>query len=300
MKHAHASPAKVSLLLFSGFLLLCLIPFALAWSSLQPLFRLVLDNDTFSQIPLIPLVSAFLIYERRKSIFADVSFDGKLGAAFLVPGMILFGVARLDLLHLSSTNPLSLLMFAIVLVWLGAFALFFGARAFRIASFPLFFLLFAVPIPEPFLTETIQFLQARSSDMAEFFFRIFGVPYLRQPGFIFQLPGLAIRVAEECSGIRSTLALLITTVLASYLFLKTPWRRIVLCATVVPLAIFKNGLRIATLSILTIYVNPAFLYGNLHRRGGIVFFIIAMIPIALLLLWFQKRENIEAHSAPSA
>jgi exosortase len=281
---------RASNLVVLGFLLLCALPVAMAWSSLTPLFRLVLDNDTFSQIPLIPVVSLYLIYERRRAIFSQVSFSWILGAALIAPGVILLEVARLDLLRLSSTNPLSLLVFAIVLVWIGAFALFFGARAFWSTCFPLLFLLFMVPIPEPLLSKIIYFLQAGSSDMAGIFFGIARVPYLRQ-GFIFQLPGFAIQVAEECSGIRSTLALLITTVLASNMFLKSSWRRLVLCAVVVPLAVFKNGLRIATICTLALRVNRGFLYGNLHHRCGFVFFLIALIPMGLLLMWLYKSEN---------
>jgi len=291
MNSERASNKEVPTLVVLGFLLVCILPFALDWSSMGLLFRLVRENDTFSQIPLIPLVTLFLIYERRKAIFAEVSFGAILGAALFVPGMVLLGVAHFNLLHLSSTNSLSLSIFAIVLVWTAAFALFFGARAFRVASFPLLFLLFMVPIPEPFLSKTIYLLQEGSSAMAAMFFRIAGVPYLRREGFVFQLPGIAIRVAEECSGIRSTLALLITTVLASYIFLKTSWKRLALCIAVVPLAILKNGLRIATLSALAIYVNPSFLSGRLHHQGGIVFFIIALLPLALLLKLLQRSED---------
>jgi exosortase len=292
------APGKeVPKLIALSFLLVCALPFALAWSSIGPLYKLVLENDTFSQIPLIPLVTLFLIYERRKAIFSEVSFSGILGSALLAPGLILLGIAHLNLWRLSATNPQSLLVFAIVLIWLGAFALFFGTRAFRVACFPLLFLLFMVPIPEPFLSKTIYLLQEGSSAMAAMFFRVAGVPYLRQ-GFVFQLPGVSIRVAEECSGIRSTLALLITTVLASYLFLRSSWRRLTLCIAVIPLAIFKNGLRIATLSTLAIYVNPDFLYGRLHHQGGIVFFMIALIPLALLLMLLQRGERVKP-TAPS-
>jgi exosortase len=293
-----APNARVSNLVVLGFLLMCALPLAMAWNFLTPLFRLVADNDTFSQIPLIPVVSLFLIFERRKAIFSTISFGWMLGAALIVPGMILLGVARLDLLHLSSTNPLSLLVFAIVLVWIGAFALFFGTRAFWSACFPLWFLLFMVPIPEPLLSNIISFLQAGSSDMAAIFFRIARVPYFRQ-GFVFQLPGFAIRVAEECSGIRSTLALMITTVLASNMFLKTAWRRVLLCAFVVPLAVFKNGLRIATICILALRVDRGYLYGNLHRRCGFVFFLIALVPLGLLLMRFAKTENRSRHATAS-
>jgi exosortase len=281
---------RVSNLVILGFALLCALPLAMAWSSLTPLFRLVLGNDTFSQIPLIPLVTLYLIYERRKEIFSQVSFSWILGAALIVPGVILLEVARMDVLRFTSTNPFSLLVFAIVLVWIGAFALFFGTRAFWSACFPLLFLLFMVPIPEPLLSQTIYFLRAGSSDMAGIFFKIARVPYFRQ-GFVFQLPGFAVLVADECSGIRSTLALEITTVLASNMFLKSSWRRLVLCAVVVPLSVFKNGLRIATICTLALRVDRGFLYGNLHRRCGFVFFLIALIPMGLLLMWLHKSDN---------
>jgi exosortase len=285
-----ASRTRVSSPVVLGFLLACALPFAFAWSSMGPLFKLVLENDAFSQIPLIPLVSLFFIYQRRIAIFGQVSFGWTPGAVLITFGVILLGVARINLWNLSSTNPFVLLVFAIVLVWLGAFVLFFGTRAFRTASFPLLFLLFMIPIPEPVHSKIVYLLQVGSSEMAEIFFGIAGVPYHRQ-GFIFELPGVAIFVAEECSGIHSTLALLITTVLAAYVFLASTWKRFVLCLAVVPIAIFKNGLRIATLSTLAIYVNPGFLHGDLHHHGGIVFFLIALLPMALLLKLLQKGEN---------
>jgi exosortase len=285
-----SSNARRSSFFLLGFLLVCMLPFALAWDSVKIFFSFVQANDTFSEIPLLPLVSLFLIYENRKAIFFDSSFGWNIGAAAIVPGTILLLATRLNFWHLSAINLVSLLVFGMVLVWVGAFALFFGNQAFRIACFPLLFLLFMVPIPEPLLSKTVSLLQSASADMAEAFFNLAGVPYHRQ-GLIFDLPGVAIRVAEECSGIHSTLALLITTVLASYIFLKNPWKRLILCIAVVPIAVFKNGLRIATLSALSIYVNPAFLTGNLHHHGGIVFFLIALLPMAVLLKLLRKGEN---------
>jgi len=64
-----------------------------------------------------------------------------------------------------------------------------------------------------------------------------------------------------------------------------------LLIVVVPLAILKNGLRIATLSTLAIYVDPGFLTGNLHHRGGILFFMIALFPLALLLILLERGER---------
>jgi exosortase len=271
------------------FFLASCLPFALAWSLTPRLIELALRNDTFSQVPLVPLVSLFLCYSSREKIFSKVCWGWGLGSALVASGLICLGLARLNLWQITLTNQLSLLVLGIVLFWIGMFALLFGARALRVAFFPLCFLIFAIPIPEPLLSSLVLYLQKGSAAVAQMFFRILGVPNLRQ-GLDFELPGVRIRVAEECSGIRSTLALLITTVLACHLFLRSPWKRFILCAVVVPIAIIKNGLRIAALSALAIYVDPGFLYGNLHHYGGIVFFIFALLPMALLLIVFQKRE----------
>jgi len=273
-----------------GFLVVCAVPIVFVWSPLSSLSALVFKNDTFAYIPLIPMVSLYFVFIERKSIFSMISYGWQIGSALIVPGTIGLVLARSNPWHLGAHNQGSLLMFALVLLWTGTFALFFGNQSFRKASFPLLFLLFMIPIPEPLLSRTVFLLQQGSAKSAEWIFGLFGVPYLRQ-GLEFNLPGVSIFVAEECSGIRSSLALLITTVLASHLFLRKAWNKILLCIVVVPMAILKNGLRIATLSTLAVYVNPGFLTGRLHRQGGIVFFLMGLIPIGLLLLLLQKVEK---------
>jgi len=273
-----------------GFLLICVVPFVLVWDLSAALLVFVRTDDSFSQLMVVPFVSAFLVYERREAIFSGVRFGWISGAVLLALGTSIVTAARFNFLHLSPANACVLFVLGIVLFWMGGFSLMFGTRAFRSACFPLLFLFFSVPIPEPLRSNVVYVLQKGSAVTAEAFFRLEGVPYLRE-GFVFSLPGAAIRVAEECSGIRSSLALLITTVLASHLFLRSTRRRLLLCAAVIPLTVLKNGLRIATLSTLAIYVNPGFLTGDLHRHGGIVFFLIGLVPMALLLMLLQRSEN---------
>lgn len=274
----------------------CLVPFILAWNSTRVLISLIVTNDSFSQIPLIAIVSFFLLWTERKRVFSEISSDWTLGCALAGVGMSAVAVAAFNFWHLSAHNQSCLFVFGIVLVWLGGFALLLGRSAVRAARFPLLFLIFMIPIPEPLLSKTIYWLQLGSSDIAEVLFKLGGVPYLRQ-GFIFVLPGVSIRVAEECSGIRSSMALLITTVLAAHLFLRTTWKQVLLCMLAIPLAIIKNGVRIMALSTLAIYVNPGFLYGNLHHHGGIVFFLLGLILMVLFLLLLQKTEKSRTHAA---
>ena len=109
---------------------------------------------------------------------------------------------------------------------------------------------------------------------------------------MFSLPGITIEVAKECSGIRSSLVLLITSLLAGHLYLRSAWTKTLLSVAVLPLAIVKNGIRIVTLTLLSIYIDPSFLTGQLHRGGGIVFFLLALVILAPVLWWLQRSERI--------
>jgi exosortase/archaeosortase family protein len=64
--------------------------------------------------------------------------------------------------------------------------------------------------------------------------------------------------------------------------------QIVFVLFVILVTIVKNGIRIVTLSLLAIYVDPGFLYGRLHRSGGFVFFLMGAL-LLLPLLWALRR-----------
>jgi exosortase len=122
------------------------------------------------------------------------------------------------------------------------------------------------------------------------FFKLTGVPVLRE-GFTFNLPGMSIEVAKQCSGIWSSIALFITSIVAGQLFLRTGWKRVILVLSIFPITIFKNGLRIVTLSLLGTYVDPGILGSELHKSGGIPFFFVALMLLAPILFWLRKTEK---------
>lgn len=65
-----------------------------------------------------------------------------------------------------------------------------------------------------------------------------------------------MEVAPQCSGIRSSLVLFITSLIGGYLFLRSPWRRFALAAFVLPLALLRNGFRVFVLGQLCVQVGP--------------------------------------------
>jgi len=100
-----------------------------------------------------------------------------------------------------------------------------------------------------------------------------------QDGVLLTIPGLTLQVAEECSSIRSSSMLLVTTLVLAQLLLRSPWRKIALVAFAVPLSVAKNGLRIYTLGMLATRVDPEYLNGRLHHQGGILFFAAALLCV---------------------
>ena len=106
----------------------------------------------------------------------------------------------------------------------------------------------------------------------------------------FQLPGITITVAKECSGIRSSLVLVITSLLAANMFLRTNWRRALLVAAVIPLGLLRNGFRILVISLLCVHIGPHMINSIIHRRGGPFFFGLSLIPLFAMLWLFRRKE----------
>jgi exosortase len=258
-----------------------------------PLRDLVLNsfhNELYSHIVLIPFISGYFLFEKRKELFSNPYYSFLPGSAALLVGILLFLIGRSQVISLNANDRLSLMTLAVLVFWLGGIILFYGLKSFKTALFPLLFLFLMVPVPAFIMDKLIYSLQVCSTEATYVFFKIAGIPIIRD-GFVFNLPGINIEVAKECSGIRSTLSLFIIGILSCYLFLKT-WRsRGLLLLFLFPLAIFKNGLRIITLSLLGLYVDKSWLTNSsLHRDGGFVFFLIALASFGGIILLLRKWE----------
>ena len=259
------------------------------WAPLHATFSLSIHNDQYTHILLILPISAALILLDWKS--KDVSTHPSLPIASLALVAILANFILSRTLTLPSDILLSLHIFTFVLCCMAAFALCFGAPAFRNFLFPLLFLLWLVPFPDFVVNAIVSLLQYSSAATAHAIFILARVP-VEQRGLLIHIPDLTLEVAPECSSIRSSLVLLVTTMVLAHLLLRSWWRRLLLSALAIPLAIAKNGLRIFVLGFLAIRVDRGYLFGRLHHQGGFIFFLIAFAGI-FLALWILRRSEIK-------
>lgn len=261
----------------------------------KPLFSLAVyaaGQQLHSHILLIPFVSAYLIYIRRQTLPRDYTVSVGWAMVPLLAGAISVVAALTPGVFgqpLSQNDYLTLMALSFVCFFAAGGFFFLGRKWMAAAAFPFAFLIFMVPMPDRVADFLETASKLASADAASMFFNISGTPVLRDGAF-FHLPNITIEVAQECSGIRSSLVLFITSLLAANLFLKTPWRRIVLVAAVIPLGILRNGLRIVFIGLLCVHFGPDMINSIFHKRGGPPFFVLSLIPLFLLLWWLRRGE----------
>jgi exosortase len=271
------------------FVFLWLLSTAIFWHPFAETLRLALGDSEFTHIVLILPISAALVLSQWNSAKPTCSWSPWMGLFLGVTGV----VAALSARWLGWTAPdvrLSVEMVTLMIFWIAAFVLCFGARSARSLLFPLSFLFWMVPLPSFLLVRIIHALQQGSAFAASLLFSASNVPVSRQ-GFMLSIPGLNLEVARECSSIRSSLMLLITTMVLAHVLLRTVWRKALVVAAAVPLSVAKNGLRIFTLGMLSTRVDPSFLTGRLHHEGGGVFFSIALVLVGLLVWVLHRGER---------
>jgi exosortase len=189
---------------------------------------------------------------------------------------------------------LSFEVVTIVLTWAAVFALCYGVPALQAARFPFLLLLLLVPIPSNWMERSVTALQWGAAESAYTLFRLAGVPIFRTGVNNFELPVVGIEVARECSSIHSACALFIAGLLVGHLFMRSLWAKVCLTLLTLPIAMLTNAVRIVTLWSLATKVDIGFLYGNLHRNGGVLFSLIALSILLGCLYMLRMLEQVGA------
>lgn len=251
------------------------------------------ENSKYnSHIVFIPMVTGYLLYSMREQIREKERFSVPYGVPVILAGLLLYWLGSNAGYRLNETDSISLKTFSVVVCWIGGFILLFGPQSFRIALFPLFFLLFLIPMPTFLMEKVLLVLQMASAEVSYRLFQLTGIPIARD-GIVFFLPGISIEIAEVCSGMRATLTLLIISILAGHLFLRHAWRKGVLVLSAFPITILGNGLRIVGLTLLAIHIDMSFLDSKSlpHLRGGWFFFLVDLVLLAGITAVLVHQEN---------
>ncbi len=279
-----------------------------------PLYKLAKfawGSDLYSYILLIPVVSLHHIWTQRRQLNACATapipapgYSPRMrGLALLAGFMAVFQIVFYGLFlrktpMLTTVDHLAIFTVTFLFLAWGACFWFLNKALLRMLVFPLAFLAFMVPMPSYVEHAVVTMLQHGSAIAASMLFHLSGTPIVHD-STSFQLPGFSLQVAPECSGIHSTLVLFIVSTVGAYHFLRTPWKRALLCLFILPLALLRNGFRVFVIGMLCVHVSPEMIHSPIHHHGGPIFFALSLVPFLLLVIWLRRSEK-KPNSEPLA
>jgi exosortase D (VPLPA-CTERM-specific) len=248
----------------------------------------VWHRDEYSHGFLIPLVSGYLLWQRRGR-FAQVQVSGSwTGVALAALGLAIYFIGSLASITTIDT-------YALVIVVMGTVLALTGREAFRIALVPLVLLFLMNPIPNFFYNNLSSELQLISSQLGVAFIRLCGVSVFLE-GNVIDLGSYKLQVAEACSGLRYLFPLMTLGVLTAYLFKGRTWMRWWLFLSTIPITVVMNSLRIGVIGVLVDRFGTAQAEGFLHDfEGWLVFmacFLVLLGECWLLLRLTGDRRSI--------
>ena len=233
------------------------------------------DPDTSHGL-LVPLIALYLAWQKRDRIRAAVLCPSSWGLFFLIMTLLLY---LLGLVGGILVLQRSMMVFSFISLVL----FLFGAEVFRTLLFPLFFLVFLVPLPVSLVGLVAFPLQLLVTRVAEHVIQLVGIPVYREGNMLYFLH-TQLEVAEACSGIRSLMAMVMLCSLFVYASGGNWWRRGILLLSAVPVAMFANIVRVSGTGILAHYFGGEVARGFLHEFSGMVVF-----ALGLAIMYLEYR-----------
>jgi exosortase len=228
----------------------------------------------------VPLFSSYVLWRERRRWMKTEIRPSNLGFLVMLGaiGLLLVGSLGAEL-FLSRISLLVLLTGMILFLT--------GWKMLRAVSFPLAFLIFAIPIPVILYNQITFPLQLIASRFATFWLEAVRVPVLRD-GNVLILSNYSLEVVEACSGIRSLMSLIALAVAYGYFAEPRRWVRYLLVLLMIPSAIVSNAIRIMGAGVLAHQFGPGAAEGFLHTFSGWVIFLIAL-TLMFVCHWILRQ-----------
>jgi len=222
---------------------------------------------------LVPIFSAYILWLQRGRLVGTEVKPNNFGLLVMIGAICLLFLGSLGAELFTSRFSLLVLLSGMILFLA-------GWKVLRVASFPLGFLVFMIPIPAIIYNQITFPMQLLASRLASSWLELVQVPVLRN-GNILVLSNYSLEVVEACSGIRSLMTLVSLAVAYGYLAEPRLWARCALALLMVPSAIVTNAIRVVIIGILAHRFGPATAEGFLHEFSGWLLFLFALVSLLL-------------------
>ncbi|MDQ5886948.1 MAG: Exosortase [Pseudomonadota bacterium] len=234
------------------------------------------DSEEQAHGPIVLIVALYLLWQRWGQLQQLAARPAPIaGGASLLLGCLLYALGRSqDILIFEVGSQIPVLAGLILLEW--------GWRGIRLCAFPLFFLIFMVPLPGTFVDAATASLKAHVSVIAEHLLYWAGYPIARN-GVVLTIGQYQLLVADACSGLHSMFSLSAMGLLYFYLIKHSSWlRNGILIAAILPMAFAANIVRVLVLVLVTYHFGNDAAQGFIHSFAGVLLFIVALLGLMLL------------------
>lgn len=248
-------------------------------------------TDDQSHGPIILFLIGYLVWIRRAELYSALENPKKsplIGGFLFVIGAISYVIGRSqDILILDLGSQIPLIIGLILMV--------FGSRFLKVIAFPIFFMIFLLPIPGAFLAAITLPMKIAVSYVVDNLLFSLGYPIARD-GVILQIGQYQLMVADACAGMNTLISLEALGLL--YLNLvrhDSLARNLILAILIVPISFTANVIRVTSLTLITYYFGNEVGQGFIHGFAGIVLFTVALFLILAvdhtIQWWLDKRKS---------
>ena len=253
------------------------------------------NDENFSHGFLIPLLSGYFVWERRKRL-AELPIQWHWsGFVVLITGLLLLIAGVVGAEFFLTRISLLFLIAGMILIFLGWGHL-------KELLFPIAVLILMIPIPAIIFNNIAFPLQVFASKCAVALLETIGVPALRE-GNIIYLPNTSLEVVEACSGIRSLVSLITLSLAFAYFSHRSLWARIIITLSSIPVAVLANAIRVSGTGLLAYFISPEMADGFFHQFSGWLVFLVAFLLLVceswLIKKWsrYELPESVESLGA---
>jgi exosortase D (VPLPA-CTERM-specific) len=237
-------------------------------------------KDEYSYAYFIPLIAAFLVWQKR-DVLGRTTFAGSwAGAVTVLLGLALFAVGELSTLFI-------IVQYAFLIALFGAVLAYTGWKPMATLWVALFLLLFMIPLPDFLYIQLSQKLQLISSELGVWVIRLFGISVFLE-GNVIDLGSYQLQVVEACSGLRYLFPLMTLGFVAALFFRAPLWQRLTIVLSSVPITVLMNSFRIGVIGVLVDRYGPRQAEGFLHEFEGWVVFM-ACFTLLFVEMWLIVR-----------
>jgi exosortase len=261
--------------------------------------RFAAGSADWSHAYFVPFISLWLLWQNRKGLERAQVMTFWPGVLPLILGILsyVFFLMPATSNHFGQGLSMLLALFGVTL-------LLFGPRVMEYLFFPIAFLACGITVPELIMNRLTGPLQTIASEGAYIMLSVLGVKCDLAGNVITvwdsNLEAHPLNVAEQCSGMRMVIAFIALSVAVALVGTKTWWKRVVMLATGVPVAVFVNVIRVGVLGLLTLW-DPRLASGEAHMFvGTLLLFPAFLIYIGILLALHKAVPEVKAEAEPEA